>query len=125
MNSRWSVVSKCPDGEPFGWREAMVACRSLGFTTGALTLVGDSSPFPAPYFAPGLIDEIVCDGSDSSLSKCNIEVKDYSFSFDTVGDYVRGSVALICTTPSGEFPCLLEIAYLGLSALMVDWGCSE
>lgn len=110
MNSLWSIVKERSFGDQFGRREAEVACRSLGFTTGAQLLVGDSSPFPAPSSAPGLVNEITCGGSESSLAECNIDVNDYDFGYgdDYGSDLARRSAALICTSPSGEMLRLLR-----------------
>ena len=95
----WSIIDEL--GTDLGRRGAQVACRSLGYATGAQLLVGDSSPFPALESAPELIRDIVCDGSEDSLSDCRIGTDYYDYRFSFVGESVPDAVALICTTPSG------------------------
>ena len=86
---------------PIGRRGAQVACRSLGYATGAQLHVGNSSPLPGPPGSFTLSDRIVCNGSESSLSGCDIIFPDVDYS----GDYSDGvrpfAVNLICSGPSG------------------------
>lgn len=102
----WSIVEDSRFDQDLGRRGALVACRTLGFDTGAQLLAGRSSPFPAPYFAPSLIQDIICDGSEDTLADCDILRKPPP-AFDQNDDYspevVPGSVALLCTSLSGVF----------------------
>ena len=84
-----------------GRRGAQVACRSLGFATGAQLFAGKSSPLPAPLTAPWLITGIVCDGSETTLADCDIRIREDDFVVDYGIDVFSRSVALICTIPSG------------------------
>eukprot|EP00892_Ulva_mutabilis_P007291 jgi/Ulvmu1/4934/UM204_0006.1 len=103
INSVWSLVDD--RNRQFGRRSAQVACRTLGFAAGAQILAGDSSPFPAPSTAANLIRDITCDGTEATLSACDIDTfdsSDYFYFYDYSGsDFVRRAAALVCTTPSG------------------------
>ena len=117
VNGLWTSVLESPTQfEDLGRRGALAACRSLGYAAGAQMLVGTSSPFPAPASIPRLLTDIVCDGTETSLTECDIYTvddidadararifePDYDYRLDDkVGDYQIGAVALICTTPSG------------------------
>ena len=101
VNGEWSIVNeRGAGGEVLGRRGAQVACRSLGYATGAQLVIGDSSPFPATMGAPDFIRRITCDGSEEDLASCDIDVRDYA-PYDYRQDLVLGAAALICTTPSG------------------------
>lgn len=111
----WNVLGERRNrfGE-LGRRGALVACRSLSYTTGAQIVVGSSSPFPAPVSVPRLVENIFCNGAEASLADCDIRVDDGEFSpgdyrFDYLGDFHIGSVALVCATPSGKL-YLLSVA---------------
>lgn len=99
----WSkLIERTSRDEALGRRGAQVACRSLGFATGAQLLIGDSSPFTAPKSPPNMINRITCEGSEDDLAACDINVVDYGFA-----DYGEApftdAVALVCTTPSGMY----------------------
>lgn len=85
-----------------------VACKSLGFTTGAQMLVGESSPFTAPADSASLIREIVCAGTEMSLDECDIENREYE-GFDYGEDIITTPVAVVCTTTSGTFVANSEL----------------
>ena len=105
VNSIWSVVedSFFSPEQDFGRRGAQVACRSLGFAAGAQLLVGDSSPFPSSTSSRSLTAGITCDGSETSLADCDINIRDHDRS-DYAGSVLHTAVALICSNPSGV-PC--------------------
>lgn len=97
----WStIVDRRLRRESLGRRGAQVACRALGFATGGQLIVGESSPFPAPGTATSLDGDASCNGSEMRLTDC-----DLSFREDDGNDYgagvLAGTVALLCTTPSG------------------------
>lgn len=99
----WStLVERRLRRETLGRRGAEAACRALGFATGGQLIVGESSPFPADGNARILDGDISCNGSELQLTDC-----DLSFREDPTGDYgtnaavFPGTVALMCTTPSG------------------------
>ena len=96
----WTTVGEGTIPEDLGRRGAQVACRSLGYATGAQLLVGDSSPFPAPPGVPRLTSGIECIGSESNLGECEISFPDY-YRFDYYGDVRPNAVALLCNNPSG------------------------
>ena len=99
VDSVWSFINEV--GTELGRRGAQVACRSLGYATGAQLLVGESSPFPAAEAAPELVRDIVCNGSEDSLADCRISVDYSDFQSYFVRDPSPDAVALVCTTPSG------------------------
>lgn len=109
FNGVWSILREGAfTGDALGRRGAQVACRSLGFDTGAQLLVGASSPFVAPMSTPDFIDRITCVGSEDGLAMCDIVVMAVESDFATgqqAYDYganvVTDAVTLICTTPSG------------------------
>ena len=101
----WSIIL---EGD-LGRRGAQVACRSLGYATGAQLLVGSISPFPAVESGPNLISSIICEGSEDSLSDCSITLDNEDHRNLFVGESVPEAVAIICTTPSGaSTECLSE-----------------
>eukprot|EP00892_Ulva_mutabilis_P004969 jgi/Ulvmu1/2844/UM144_0009.1 len=82
-----------------------VACRSLGFATGAQIVIGDSSALPADFeedIAAETVGQIICRGDEDSLADCPTTGGEpranFRFSGAVVGDSV---IALVCTTPSG------------------------
>lgn len=83
-------------------RGASVACRSLGYVTGAQFLAGGASAFPAPGNASVLIRAIICEGSEASLADCDIDTdfEGISFNLEDV-ESITQAAALICATPSG------------------------
>ena len=105
----------------FGRRGAQVACRSLGFATGAQLLAGQSSPLPTPATSLTLISDITCDGSETSLADCNFRTltsePNIDYGFDV--DVNIQSVALLCTTPSGA---LLTVSLMA-AMLQTFYGC--
>lgn len=103
INSVWSILDEDFFAQDLGRRGARVACRSLGFATGAQLLVGASSPFPAPKGSIRLTNGITCDGSEVSLADCDIIIPDYDLS-DYSGTSQLSAIALICSNPSGV-PC--------------------
>ena len=79
-----------------------VACKSLGYSTGAQMLVGISSPFAAPVSTPTLISRIDCNGSEASLQECGIDTMAFDDNvFEDDGELVTDAVALVCMNPSG------------------------
>eukprot|EP00892_Ulva_mutabilis_P011614 jgi/Ulvmu1/8825/UM049_0005.1 len=94
--------------DDFGRRAAQVACRSLGYTSGAQLLVGQSSPFATDRAT--LVTELVweCNGSEASLGECATSSRgrsrDQRLDADDIAfddGFIRDSVALLCATPSG------------------------
>lgn len=86
----------------FGRTAAEVACRSLGFASGAQLLSGDISALPGGDGMGGT--RVECDGSEDTLADCDIALDSAYSNFANDGDR---SVALVCSTPSGAPPrCL-------------------
>lgn len=89
--------------QQLGRAGVVVACRSLGFVTGAQLLAGEGSGLPGDdllYDAVGVID---CSGEEDTLSDCGTATPAYdpysSFVGENDGD---NSVAIVCYNPSGR-----------------------
>ena len=123
IDSIWTVLGEEPSGKSIGRRGAQVACRSLGFAAGAQPLVGRSSPFPGPPGSVRLIRRIECDGSEASLSGCDIEFPDIDFRDDYYYSegVLRFAAALICTNPSG----VVRIPHVSMSCHILLFGSLE
>lgn len=70
----WTIIGQRTLPEDLGRRGVQVACRSLGYATGAQLLVGDSSPFPGHPGSSRLTTGIDCSGAESSLGECAIGI---------------------------------------------------
>lgn len=104
FNNVYAIINDPVFGGGLGRRGAPVACRSLGYTTGAQFLAGQSSPLPAPKKTPPLLASIICSGSEASLAECNILTpaeNSRSDGFFANIDVATGTVVLICASPSG------------------------
>ena len=100
INGMWSVILF----QDLGRRGEQVACRSLGFDAGAQLLVGQSSPFPGPPGSLRLTNDILCEGSETSLAECDITIREN----DNGRVSLQSASALICSNPSGGIcpaPC--------------------
>lgn len=108
----WSkLIERTSRDEALGRRGAQVACRSLGYATGAQLVIGDWLPFPATVGAPDFIRRITCDGFEEDLASCDIDVRDYA-PYDYRQDLVLGAATLICTTLSGMWlSCSASLAH--------------
>ena len=124
INSVYTIVGERSNSD-IGRRGAQVACRSLGFAAGAQLLVGESSPFPGPPGSMRLSVSITCDGSEASLSDCDIEVPDYNFGGDYDGGEIPFAAALICTNPSGDLSPRLDPSRVPCHAKHVVSSCAE
>lgn len=93
--------------------QLQVACRTLGYTSGAEILSGLSSPFPAPGNSTNIVEAIRCNGSEAELDECIVEIQSRPIDYEGFAEYNYGSVdydysvenravALVCSTPSGE-----------------------
>lgn len=106
VNGFWSIIDEGRfGGEDLGRRGALVACRQLGYATGAQLLAGRTSALPVADPPPVGIRSVSCDGTEDMLTDCEIE-----FSMDGYGyDYSSGvgAVALVCSNPSGALQAAL------------------
>eukprot|EP00892_Ulva_mutabilis_P005580 jgi/Ulvmu1/3394/UM016_0010.1 len=93
----FSGVSETESNEYFGRRAAQVACRSLGFTSGAQILAESLSALPGPAGVINTVNVVACRGDEESLADCEFR-DDY---YDTEYRLEDGAVALVCSTPSG------------------------
>ena len=112
VSGAWSIIEDSPfvQGVQFGRRGAQVACRSLGYTTGAQILAGRSSPLQTLDTDIVAVKSISCDGSEDTLGDCGLEytnayLSDYGYEyFDRESTGINEgttSVVLVCVTPSG------------------------
>ena len=91
-----SVTERMDTGDQgLGVRGVAVACRSLGFATGAQLLSGINSGLPGQDGAIDTLGVLRCMGEEETLADCAEE--DYNFADDTG----ETAVALMCSTPSG------------------------
>ena len=109
INTEFTVVGERRFGTTIGRLAAQVACRSLGYATGAKLLAGASSPFPAPPGSITVINFIGCDGSEANLPDCGINIPEYGFRGDYDEDVQPFTASLICTNPSGVRPCQIVV----------------
>eukprot|EP00892_Ulva_mutabilis_P007858 jgi/Ulvmu1/5444/UM223_0005.1 len=97
------VYDALDDSPSFGRRAAQVACRSLGFQSGAQMRAGSLSALPAPD-APDFRDEgadvvVVCNGDEPSIAECEIVRRQFMENFYDIPSDV--TVALVCSNPTG------------------------
>ena len=83
------------DYQELGVRGVAVACRSLGFATGAQLLSGTNSGLPGQDGVVDALGVFRCMGDEDTLADC--ENVDYS----TADGSADAAVALMCSTPSG------------------------
>ena len=100
----WIPLDDQSSTDNFGRRGAQVACRTLGYATGAQLLAGADSILPSlsTNDSAGLI--IVCGGREETLANCT--VIDFGLDFGTYFDsgnagQVVDDIALVCTNPTG------------------------
>ena len=78
-----------------------MACRSLGFETGAQITSGEGSALPLEDGTVNTMGQIVCQGDEMSLSECQMSVSRV-FDYGTPPGDV--AVALVCSSASGAVP---------------------
>eukprot|EP00892_Ulva_mutabilis_P007276 jgi/Ulvmu1/4920/UM202_0005.1 len=87
------------DSQQLGRSGVPVACRGLGFETGAQLLSGLGSGLPGEDVPEDTVNRIVCTGDEDALTDCAVTENDYgNISGENDGD---NSVAIICYNPSG------------------------
>nr|XP_043065608.1 uncharacterized protein LOC108120408 isoform X2 [Drosophila bipectinata] len=93
-NGQWGFV--CDD--KFGLKDADVVCRELGFKMGALEVRGNSFYAPSSQDFNYLMDEIECQGNETSLKDCSFK----GWGVHNCGvDEVAG---VICKVPAMKCP---------------------
>ena len=105
-----SIADRINLNQNFGRRAAAVACRSMGFNTGAQVLSGESSALPFEDGTVNTMGSISCRGDGMSLSECQTSISRV-FDYGTPpGDL---AVALVCSNASGAVPTtqLLQEGY--------------
>lgn len=119
--SVFSAIADTVNVRLFGRSAAAVACRSLGFTTGAQLVSGIFSAIPFDGGPVDTMDEITCQGDELTLADCDTEatraINYYSSNEDL-------AVALICSTITGTccvlcaVCCLLALRTSEISAIL-------
>ena len=87
-NDVWGTI--CSDG--WSLNNAIVVCRSVGFS-GANTFYATSSQY-GPGAGPIWLDNVMCDGNESSLARCShrgINITNSCTHAKDVGVYCSGS----------------------------------
>eukprot|EP00892_Ulva_mutabilis_P011625 jgi/Ulvmu1/8835/UM049_0015.1 len=90
--------------ESLGHTGVQVACRSLGYTSGAQMLAGRHSALPSLTHDFVEIRGFTCNGTEDSLGQCDIaQVVTDNSGYDDTQVIADGTVnvALMCSTPSG------------------------
>ena len=82
-----------------GRRGAQVACRQLGFASGAEAIISTTSALPGPAGVTDIVSSIVCQGTEETLSDCGV-FRENAGSFCFAGED-SCNAALVCSTPSG------------------------
>ena len=75
-----------------------MACRSLGFETGAQIISGEGSALPLEDGTVNTMGQIICNGDEMSLSECRTSVSPVFDYGAPPGDF---AVALVCSSASG------------------------
>lgn len=84
----------------FGRRAAQVACRSLGFSSGAQILSGTFSALPGPSGEADTGSRIECQGDEVTLADCEFPPGSYN-DYGGYDERELSAVAIVCTSPSG------------------------
>lgn len=112
VNGFWSIINERPLSQDIGRRGAEVACRSLGFAAGAQLLVGKLSPFPTAEGegVPQLLRNIICNGTEGSLSECTLEVvpSGSGAGRGAATGLQFATASLICSNPSGPLQANID-----------------
>lgn len=97
---------RVPFSDNLSRRAAQVACRSLGFASGAQILSGGSSALPGPSGEVDTIGRIACQGDEATLADCELDLEFPSDYDSDYGQFAEESVvAVICSTPTGATLC--------------------
>lgn len=95
-----------------------VACRTLGFATGAQLLAGSRSGLPGFDGTAATNVQLACNGDDATLADCTTNAPEpYDYDEENVRD--EDAVVLLCFNPSGvdvaracckNCPCMCNIS---------------
>lgn len=75
-----------------------MACRSLGFETGAQIVSGVGSALPLEDGTVNTMGQILCHGDEMSLSECQMSVS------RVCDNDIPPGVSLVCSSASGAVP---------------------
>ena len=85
---------------------AQVACRQLGFASGAEAIISTTSALPGPAGVTDAVSSIVCNGTEDTLGDC-IVVRRVDF-ISCAGGRDNCNAALVCASPTGKPPELFS-----------------
>ena len=126
--SFFSSISETQFSEELGRRGAQVACRSLGFASGAQILSSTLSALPGEAGEVNTLGIIACLGDEANLGECEFQ-SDYSTDYGS--SLEDGAVALVCSNPSGAAPpstCMMFTLWFASTlvvALCSAYSCSN
>ena len=87
-----------------------MACRQLGFASGAEAIISTTSALPGPAGVTDAVSSIVCNGTEDTLGDC-IVVRRVDF-ISCAGGRDNCNVALVCAIPTGKPPDLFTTMLL-------------
>lgn len=98
----WERVSAQGTRLFFFWlcERLQVACRSLGYSTGAQVIVGRTSALPGPAGLTDSVSRYACRGDEASLEDCEFELSNGYFADAEYDD--GAAVAIICSSADPE-----------------------
>lgn len=82
--------------ERLGRKATEVACRTLGFATGAQLLAGTASGLPGLDGVPDSVGTVACTGDEATLADCT-----FGEAFGFPYEDGEGAAAVLCFNPSG------------------------
>lgn len=104
------IVSDANFIQELGRLDVQVACRTLGFATGAQALAGRDSPLPDPDGRDSAVGSISCLGDEATLSECMTSpVSSLDYAYERTVE--ENAVAIVCSNPSGVLTALSSRLY--------------
>lgn len=103
INGFWVPLDDQTLFDNVGRRGAELACKTLGYATGAQLLAGSASALPSFSTERPARRSLGCGGTEDIIADCDVyyvDVYSYQYGFGQQVD----DVALVCTNPSGPVP---------------------
>ena len=103
INGVWIPLDDQTTADNLGRRGVQVACRTLGYATGAQLLAGADSALPTLSTEGITRIQIECGGGEDTLTDCEVFDRRDDFSYFNPGNagQIVDDIALVCTNPSG------------------------